>query len=35
MHTWLDAKGRAKPAKIAELAVNLFLDGLARGEIPA
>jgi AcrR family transcriptional regulator len=35
MHTWLDPSGRAKPAKIAELAVNMFLDGLRKGEIPA
>ena len=35
MHTWLDPKGRAKPARIAELAVNIFLDGLSRAEIPA
>lgn len=34
MHTWLDPSGRAKPAKIAELAVNMFLDGLRKGEIP-
>jgi len=35
MHTWLDPRGRARPARIAELAVNIFLDGLAKAEIPA
>jgi AcrR family transcriptional regulator len=34
MHTWLDPKGRAKPARIAELAVNIFLDGIVAGEVP-
>lgn len=33
-HIWMDPKGRAKPARIAELAVNIFLDGLAHTEIP-
>jgi AcrR family transcriptional regulator len=35
MHTWLDPEGRAKPAQIAELAVAIFLDGVAKGEFPA
>ncbi|HTQ12670.1 MAG TPA: TetR/AcrR family transcriptional regulator [Rhizomicrobium sp.] len=35
MHTWFDPRGRAKSGKIAELAVNLFLDGIRNGEIPA
>jgi Tetracyclin repressor-like, C-terminal domain len=34
MHTWLDPRGRVAPARIAELAANVFLDGIARGEIP-
>jgi AcrR family transcriptional regulator len=34
MHTWLDPQGRAKPAKIAEMGVNFFLDGIAKGSIP-
>jgi hypothetical protein len=34
-HTWLDSEGRAKPAKIAELAANVFLEGLMKAEIPA
>lgn len=34
MHTWLDPKGRAKPAKIADLAANVFLDGIIRANIP-
>ena len=34
MHTWLDPHGRVAPARIAELAANVFLDGIARGEIP-
>lgn len=34
MHTWLNPAGRAKPARIAELAVNTFLDGIGRAEIP-
>ena len=28
MHTWLDPKGKAQPARIAELAVDTFLDGI-------
>jgi len=35
MHTWLDPAGRAKPAKIADLAVNTFLDGIGNAEIPS
>jgi AcrR family transcriptional regulator len=35
MHTWLDPAGRAKPAKIADLAINTFLNGIAKAEIPA
>jgi AcrR family transcriptional regulator len=33
-HTWMDPSGPVKPAKIAELAANLFLDGILSGEIP-
>jgi AcrR family transcriptional regulator len=33
-HTWMDPSGAAKPAKIAELAANLFLDGILGAEIP-
>jgi AcrR family transcriptional regulator len=33
-HTWMDPSGPAKPAKIAELAVNIFLDGLIEGAVP-
>jgi AcrR family transcriptional regulator len=35
MHTWLDPAGRAKPARIASLAVNIFLDGIGDAEIPS
>jgi AcrR family transcriptional regulator len=35
MHTWLDPSGKAKPARIADLAVNTFLDGLRKGELPS
>jgi hypothetical protein len=35
MHTWLDAEGRAKPGRIAELAVNIFLEGITKAEMPA
>lgn len=34
MHTWLDPKGRAKPAKIAEMGANIFLDGLSAAGLP-
>jgi AcrR family transcriptional regulator len=34
MHTWLDPEGRAAPAKIAELGVNIFLDGVCEATIP-
>jgi hypothetical protein len=34
MHTWLDPEGQVKPARIAELAAKLFLDGIQRGDIP-
>jgi AcrR family transcriptional regulator len=33
-HTWMDPIGAAKPAKIAELAANLFLDGILNAQIP-
>jgi AcrR family transcriptional regulator len=29
MHTWLNPQGRAKPAEIGDLAVNIFLDGIS------
>ena len=35
MHTWLDPAGRAKPARIASLAVNIFLDGIGEAEVPS
>jgi AcrR family transcriptional regulator len=35
MHTWLDASGRAKPARIADLTANIFLDGVKAGDIPS
>jgi AcrR family transcriptional regulator len=35
MHTWLDARGRAKPGGIAELAANIFLNGVVNGDIPS
>jgi AcrR family transcriptional regulator len=34
MHTWLDSSGRAKPARIADLTANIFLDGVMNGDIP-
>jgi AcrR family transcriptional regulator len=34
-HTWLDPDGRASPSKIADLAVNTFLDGIGKAEIPS
>jgi AcrR family transcriptional regulator len=33
-HTWMDEAGQAKPSKIAELAVNIFLDGILEAAIP-
>jgi AcrR family transcriptional regulator len=33
-HTWLDPAGHANPAKIAELAANVFLGGIENGKIP-
>lgn len=33
-HIWMDAEGRASPERIAELAVNIFMDGLTNAEIP-
>jgi len=33
-HTWMDPSGAAKPAKIAELAANLFIDGVLNAKIP-
>jgi len=33
-HTWMDPSGPAKPARIAELAINTFLDGLLEAAIP-
>lgn len=35
MHTWFDARGRAKAGAIADLAANVFLDGVTQGDIPA
>jgi len=35
MHTWLDPEGRVKPSRIAELAANVFLEGIGSGEIPS
>ena len=34
-HTWLNAEGRAKPAEIAELAANIFLQGIDKAVIPS
>lgn len=33
-HTWMRANGAAKPARIAELAASVFLDGLIEASIP-
>ena len=33
-HTWMDPSGPAKPPMIADLAANLFLDGLLKAEVP-
>jgi AcrR family transcriptional regulator len=35
MHTWLDASGRAKPARIADLTANIFLDGVIKADVPS
>ena len=35
MHTWFDPSGRAKPAKIADLTVNTFIEGLRKGALPS
>jgi AcrR family transcriptional regulator len=35
MHTWLDASGRAKPARIADLTANIFLDGVVKADVPS
>ncbi len=32
-HTWLDPKGAAEPGRVAELAADVFLDGIAKGKI--
>ena len=34
MHTWLDPEGKAKPQRIADLAVSTFLDGIEKAELP-
>jgi hypothetical protein len=34
MHTWLDPEGRAKPQRIADLAVGTFLDGIEKAQLP-
>jgi len=34
MHTWLDPHGPVKPARIAELAANVFLEGIEKGKLP-
>jgi len=33
-HTWLDPEGRADPKRVAALAVGVFLDGIAKAELP-
>lgn len=33
-HTWMDPAGPAKPPRIAELAANVFLDGILEAAIP-
>jgi AcrR family transcriptional regulator len=35
MHTWLDPQGPAKPAKIADLTVTTFIEGLRKGALPS
>lgn len=32
-HTWLDPDGRADPSEIADLAANVFLEGIRNGEM--
>jgi AcrR family transcriptional regulator len=32
-HTWMDAEGAVKPARIARLAANIFLDGLTKADL--
>lgn len=32
-HTWLDPEGRVAPAKVAQLANTIFLDGLRKGDV--
>jgi hypothetical protein len=34
MHTWLDPQGKAKPQRIADLAVSTFLNGIEDAELP-
>ena len=34
MHTWLDPAGPAPPSRIADLAVNVFLEGIEKGSLP-
>ena len=34
MHTWLDPQGLVPPSRIAELAADVFLDGMERTKIP-
>ena len=34
MHTWLAPEGPVRPDRIAELAANLFLEGIERSEVP-
>ena len=33
-HTWMDPSGAASPDKIANLAANMFLDGVEKAELP-
>ena len=33
MHTWLDPQGNAKPQRIADLAVETFLNGIGDAEL--
>jgi AcrR family transcriptional regulator len=34
MHTWLNPEGKAKPQRIADLAVNTFLNGIEKATLP-